>query len=69
MSSPVIPFPGKRTEQTSEEEAVSAFAQELAAEVAAEPVPERLIALAIELGRALDEKHSALSDKAVDPTA
>lgn len=69
MSSPVIPFSGKHTEKTSEEEAVRVAAQELVDKLAAEPVPEQLIALARELGRALDEKQAVHTDRTVDPSA
>ncbi|WP_283179557.1 hypothetical protein [Gemmobacter sp. 24YEA27] len=77
MSNSVIPFPGSDPERVSEEEdpiraAIRAASQELLSAVMAQPVPDRLHALAAEVGRALDQRaadFSSVQGAATDDTA
>lgn len=72
MVNSVIPFPGQYAEASSEEEEiVRAATQDLLRAVAAQPVPDRLHALAAELGRALDMRGTELfaPDDETDRTA
>ncbi|MBL4918900.1 hypothetical protein [Szabonella alba] len=58
MNRRAIPFPGQPPAQPPyEEEPLSHEAKELAEQIAAEPVPERLRMMAAELGRALDARQ------------
>lgn len=70
MGGSVIPFPGRDPETPSDEdEALTLAAKELAAQIAAEPVPERLVFLAAELARALEAKQQDSSAEESDPDA
>ena len=73
MSNSVIPFPGSDPERVSEEEdPIRAASQELLSAVMAQPVPDRLHALAAEVGRALDQRaadFSSVQGAATDDTA
>jgi len=58
MSSSVIPFPGPHPIQNAEEdEALTASMTAIAKEASAEQMPEILMALALQLGRALDDRQ------------
>lgn len=62
MVNSVIPFPRQGAETSSEEDKFArAAAQDLLQAVTAQPVPDRLQALAAELGRALDLRRSEFS--------
>lgn len=67
MKNRVIPFPRTFQDPSPEQEELFwAAGQDLIDDVAAEPVPERLNMLAVELGRALDQRRAALSHKDKD---
>lgn len=62
MVNAVIPFPVQGAQTPSEEDKlVLTTAEDLLHAVSAQPVPDRLNALAAELGRALDRRHDELS--------
>lgn len=60
MSNSVIPFPGPDPQVTEEEALIRTASQELLSAVMDQPVPDRLHALAAELGRALDQRSADL---------
>ncbi|WP_092903484.1 hypothetical protein [Rhodobacter sp. 24-YEA-8] len=62
MSNSVIPFPGPDLGRASDEDdLVETAGQELLSAVMAQPVPDRLHALAAELGKALDRRMADFS--------